>query len=462
MTNIEELFSIEILRTTSSNIIHFYSPIGTDKMNYSLFKKNEDTILKGIYERIISDKYVFKPYLERLLIKNRNSYPRCLSIPTLSDRVCLKVLDNAMKYYFSQKLEKQNIPQFHIKQIKQRFSYFDSFIKIDIKNFFNCIDHGILMEKIGAVIKEPEICSLINNAIKTPTGFEEEQNEEGLPQGISISNYCAHIYMSAFDNKWENYPSIHYSRYVDDILILFDSETYKSEELYEEIKKDLSKLDLFVHSGKFDDGKIKETSFSYLGYETYYDEKNLKVCMGIPKKSIQKLEEKLLRVITSYKKSNKNTSATNRLIHGLNLIITGSISKKATDKSDLEKRYGWLFFYSQLDNVSKLYHLDSLIERKLEKILAPLADIKTETIFSQLKSFVTAYYEIRFNAIESTYIFRPDDFEKDDKEKFLVEVMAYSKSYLREKDDRIDKLFRKHIYDTIIQQEKDIIERISS
>lgn len=98
----------------------------------------------------------------------------------------------------------------------------------------------------------------------------------------------------------------------------------------------------------------------------------------------------------------------------------------------------------------------------MEKILAPLADIKTETIFSQLKSFVTAYYEIRFNAIESTYIFRPDDFEKDDKEKFLVEVMAYSKSYLREKDDRIDKLFRKHIYDTIIQQEKDIIERISS
>ena len=66
------------------------------------------------------------------------------------------------------------------------------------------------------------------SAIKAPTVTlskkDDKQSEIGVPQGLSISDILAAIYLQDLDKYLSNIPSSLSFRYVDDILILCDFE----------------------------------------------------------------------------------------------------------------------------------------------------------------------------------------------------------------------------------------------
>ena len=111
------------------------------------------------------------------------------------------------------------------------------------------------------------------------------------------------------------------------------------------------------------------------------------------------------------------------------------------------KKYGWLFFYSQLTDISVLYHLDWLID-----ILCKRYNVKKDGI----KRFVRTYHEIRNNQHESKYLFNADKYNDLDKRLLLAETYKVSVDKLKGSEEEIDKKFRRFLFKDLSSLEKDI------
>ena len=77
------------------------------------------------------------------------------------------------------------------------------------------------------IVRKKEILHLLKDAISQatlakPSGGKKSYQTKGVPQGLSISNILANIYMAPIDCKYSKKSSYKYYRYVDDILILCD------------------------------------------------------------------------------------------------------------------------------------------------------------------------------------------------------------------------------------------------
>lgn len=103
------------------------------------------------------------------------------------------------------------------------------FFKTDIKGFFDNIHLASLYAKLETRIEAP-MSQLIKAAIETvtvasdspKTANRRQERENGIPQGLAISNILAYISMLEFDESIKAMCDTNtvYKRYVDDILIL--------------------------------------------------------------------------------------------------------------------------------------------------------------------------------------------------------------------------------------------------
>jgi hypothetical protein len=94
-------------------------------------------------------------------------------------------------------------------------------IKTDIKSFYETINTSKLISKI----KEDTPLSIFSKKIITNVLHQYRKiskSDKGIPRGIRISVYLAEIYMQDFDEYIKFMDNvIFYSRYVDDIIIVF-------------------------------------------------------------------------------------------------------------------------------------------------------------------------------------------------------------------------------------------------
>ncbi|WP_185460358.1 reverse transcriptase domain-containing protein [Listeria rocourtiae] len=442
------------IKSLSEKTIKFYHATGLDNINYSTYKKREDAYLNDIRKDIIASKYKFVRYKEKLIVKSRHAFPRCISIPTLKDKLTHKIILETLKEYYPSKARTQ-LPQECIKEIREELGKgkYTFFIKLDLSNFYGNLNHELLEGQLKMVVKDKLLLRLILSAIKTPTFPEQKQETIGIPQGLSISNILAHIYMQDFDSLTieEDFFMI---RYVDDILILCHQGD--QELIYNKLRSFLeNNLKLVLNSKKEMRSALVDDSFDYLGYELGLTKGN-KPLVSVKKKNMEKIEKRIINLITKYKYQSsegwKNFS-TDAFIFELNIIITGAIAKKIDEQSDTHKRYGWIFFYSQINQLDRLYHLDNFISKQVKNLNIPTNDKK------KIKKFSKAYREVRYNLANTNYIFRPDNLSADDKKEIL---RYYNIPIVKLRTDTdVEKFFRKIVYKKIKENEIDILQGIS-
>jgi len=429
---------------------------GIDNIGYNAFMKSLDENIEVIYRKVNSGDYTFSPYKEKLIVKSKLSYPRVISIPTVRDKVVLKLLQFILKEVYSEINAK--LPQVYIQELKDNIHKFDYFIKLDISNFFGSISHGILLDKLSKKIKSDKIANLIKNAITNPTiiggAIKKEYNREtrGVPQGIPISNILAQIYLQDIDKKYESRNDIKYIRYVDDILILCQKKDYIK--ISSEIQYELEGiLNLKINREKTVMNEISyDNNFAFLGYK-YGVLKNGKMGLTVKEENKAKFENSLVSIFMKY--INDDKVSPEQLIFTLNNKITGSISKKVDEKNDREYKYGWLFYFSQIDDIGLLFHFDNLIQKFLGKYE------KCKSIDrSEIKYFVKAFFEIRYNIKNTDYIHKPDTLSINQKKEILVRVFKISEIRLSS-NEIIDKLYYKFVYKPIKTYQKDIQKLIS-
>lgn len=93
---------------------------------------------------------------------------------------------------------------------------FDWFLKLDIRKYFDSIDHAILLTALTRRFREKDVLLLFEKILAS---YEVEPGK-GLPIGNLVSQHLANFYLSVFDH-WikEERKERGYVRYMDDFLI---------------------------------------------------------------------------------------------------------------------------------------------------------------------------------------------------------------------------------------------------
>lgn len=258
---------------------------GIDGVEIADFEKDIKNNLYKIWNRMSSGSYM-PPAVRTVSIPKANGGIRKLGIPTVGDRVAQMVV--------KQYLEPRVDPLFHRDSYGYRpgRSAHDALatartrcwrkswvIDLDIKGFFDNLDHDLIMRAVMKHTDCPWVLLFIKRWLTAPVqqeGGTLQSRDKGTPQGAVISPLLANIFMHhAFDSWMETrFPNARFERYADDALVHCCSERHA---LYvkEEISKRLALCKLELNSEKTkivyckDADRLdsyKNEQFDFLGY----------------------------------------------------------------------------------------------------------------------------------------------------------------------------------------------------
>ncbi len=91
-------------------------------------------------------------------------------------------------------------------------------LKIDIRKFYDNVDHAALKKIMRCMIADEQLLRLLDKII------DSNGMEKGLPIGNFTSQHFANVYLSYFDHWMKEVLRVkYYYRYMDDIVVLSDS-----------------------------------------------------------------------------------------------------------------------------------------------------------------------------------------------------------------------------------------------
>lgn len=258
---------------------------GIDEESIQDFEKNLKDNLYKIWNRMSSGAY-FPPPVKAVEIPKSDGRTRLLGIPTVSDRVAQAVA----KLHLEPIVE----PKFHedsygyrpgksaldaVGVARKRCWRQDWVIDLDIKGFFDNLDHDLMMKAVRFHTEEKWIHLYVERWLKAPLQQKDGQlveREKGTPQGGVVSPLLANIFMHhAFDEWMERHFSyVKFERFADDGLVHCQS-LKQAEKVMEAIKKRLNECGLELHPEKTKivyckdvdrKGSHEHEGFDFLGY----------------------------------------------------------------------------------------------------------------------------------------------------------------------------------------------------
>jgi len=203
---------------------------GVDGVSITEFEKKLKNNLYRIWNRMASGSY-FPPPVRRVMIPKADGKERPLGIPTVADRVAQMVV----KRYLEPKVE----PLFHpdsygyrpkkspldaVGVCRQRCWRYDWIVDLDIKGFFDNIDHALMMHAVRKHTDSPWMLLYIERWLKAPAQMDDGSlvpRDQGTPQGGVISPLLANIFLHHVFDQWMvgNFPGCPFERFADDIVI---------------------------------------------------------------------------------------------------------------------------------------------------------------------------------------------------------------------------------------------------
>jgi group II intron reverse transcriptase/maturase len=259
---------------------------GVDKVSMEEFDANRSKHLYKLWNRMASGSY-FPPPVKESEIPKKDGKVRKLGIPTVSDRVGQMVV----KEYLESRFEKIFSPHSYgyrpkkdahqaLREVRKNCWKTDWVIDLDIKGFFDNIDHEKLMLAIGKHVPEKwvrlYITRWLNMPVLTKSGKLVEKQGKGTPQGGVISPLLANLFLHyAFDKWLETTDStVKFVRYADDAIIHCRNKSH-AEYILKELQLRMRECKLELHPEKTKlvycrdyrrRGKHPVVKFDFLGY----------------------------------------------------------------------------------------------------------------------------------------------------------------------------------------------------
>lgn len=258
---------------------------GVDGQTLKEFGEDLENNLYKLWNRLASGSYQ-PPPVRRVEIPKANGGIRPLGIPTVADRIAQMVV--------KQRLEPELERHFHpdsygyrpgksahqaIGQARQRCWRHDWVIDLDIKGFFDNIEHDLLMKAVRHHTQDNWVLLYIERWLKAPVRLPDgtlQERHKGTPQGGVVSPLLANLYLHYAFDAWmrRNYPHIPFERYADDSLCHCRTQE-QAEQLKRALEQRFAECGLELHPQKTkivyckDDDRRQDhpdTGFDFLGY----------------------------------------------------------------------------------------------------------------------------------------------------------------------------------------------------
>tara|TARA_B110000090_G_C13332485_1_gene427870 strand:- start:46 stop:1326 length:1281 start_codon:yes stop_codon:yes gene_type:complete len=161
-------------------------------------------------------------------IPKGNGKTRLLGIPTVVDRWLQQAVSQQLMTKFEYEFETFSYgfrPQKNIqKAVLQAQRYindgYQDIVDIDLKGFFDEVDHCILLQLIYNKVQCPTTLRLIRKWLRVPISIHGKlhKRRKGIPQGSPISPLLSNIILDVLDKEMQN-QGLRYVRYADDFSI---------------------------------------------------------------------------------------------------------------------------------------------------------------------------------------------------------------------------------------------------
>jgi len=258
---------------------------GIDGQTLTNFEANLANNLYKLWNRLASGSYHPSP-VKRVEIPKDNGATRPLGIPTVVDRIAQMVVKMELEPNLETHFHPDSFGYRPYKSAlsavgvaRQRCWRNDWVISLDIKGFFDHINHSLLLRALRKHTQENWILLYIKRWLKAPIAFKDGtilHPKEGTPQGGVISPLLANLFLHYTFDLWmqRTKPSIPFERYADDIVCHCQSEV-EVNTLKTELNHRFEQCQLTLHPTKTkivyckDEDRTKDypiTHFDFLGY----------------------------------------------------------------------------------------------------------------------------------------------------------------------------------------------------
>ncbi|HDZ07862.1 antiviral reverse transcriptase Drt3a [Pseudohongiella sp.] len=258
-------------------------------------------------------------------------------------------------------------------------------IKADVKDFYESIGHKALIKKLHSSsrlsVLPKRILTQLLKSYAVLVGCDK-----GLPRGVGLSAYLSEVYMKEVDEELGNSPDLtFYSRYVDDLIIVFSPNVTIDKVCYLQIvQKVIAEKGLCLNNKTKDidltRGQTKE--FEYLGYRFSFKGKD--VVIRLSEKRVKKYKNRIDRAFGQYfNKFNYNPNKAAELLIDKMRFLTGN----ARLLNAKRRAFTGVYFNNMyINDVSDLEEIDLYFRSKSIAVTDPRL-LKRLTKFSFVKGF---------------------------------------------------------------------------
>lgn len=233
---------------------------GVDGVTIAKFEQDLSKNLYRIWNRMASGSYM-PPPVKRVDIPKGDGKTRSLGIPTVADRIAQMVIQR--------RLEPLLEPVFHadsygyrprrsahdaLRVARTRCWRHDWVLDLDIKGFFDNIDHALLMKAVRKHTNCRATLLYIERWLTADVAMPDgsmQTRDRGTPQGGVVSPLLANLFLHYAFDRWmvRHHPKVLFERYADDIICHCDSKA-QADALRAQLQDRLAACALELHSEK--------------------------------------------------------------------------------------------------------------------------------------------------------------------------------------------------------------------